>query len=74
MARRRFSVGISWDDRGVEDTDIVTVYADDVGEAKLQARKKWRMTIGAEWPHCKMTEVWIFAPEKHRPAWLRRVS
>lgn len=74
MARQRFAIGISWDDRGVEDADILVVYADSSGKAKREARKKWRMAIGAEWPHCRVSDVWIFSPKKLRPAWLRRVS
>lgn len=73
MARRRFAIGISWDDRGVEDADVVRVCADDVGEAKRMARQKWRMIIGAEWPHCRVQDVWVFSPKKFRPAWLRGV-
>lgn len=70
MHRRKYVLAVSWDDRGVEDADEVVVFAESAAEAKSAARSKWRLTIGAQWPHCRVTDVSILTPKKLRPAWL----
>lgn len=70
MTRRKFTLAVNWNDRGVEDADEVVVYADTADEAESAARAKWRMTIGARWPHLAMTDVLILTPKKLRPTWL----
>lgn len=70
MTRRKFVLAVMWDDRGVEDADEVVVYADSAAAAKSAARAKWRMTIGAQWPHLIVTDVVHLTPKKLRPAWL----
>lgn len=67
---RKYVVFVSWNDRGIEDADEVVVYADSAAEAKSAARSKWRMTIGAQWPHCRLTDVGILTPKSMRPKWL----
>lgn len=60
---RRFSVICEWTDKGgsdgeaVEDADEVVVHADSESDAIAKATKKWRMTIGAEWPNCRLARA-----------------
>lgn len=68
MARRtKWVVAIDWEDRGVIDTDEVVVYEATESEAICKASQKWRMTIGAEWPHCKLLKAWILKPSSRSP-------
>lgn len=53
---------ISWIDGDVEDCDEVRVSADTDAEALRKARQKWRMTIGAQWPHCRIIWSKILTP------------
>lgn len=62
MAQRRHTVLIDWIDEGVEDADEITVFAETEHEAISKARSKWRMTIGAEWPRCRITGAKILLP------------
>lgn len=56
----RFTVICEWRDSGeVEDADEIVVYADSPEAALDKARKKWRLTIGAEWPHCRLTTAFV---------------
>lgn len=57
---------IDWIDGDVEDTDEIRVFADDDETAKQKATKKWRMTVGAEWPHCRIEKVEVMTPERLR--------
>jgi hypothetical protein len=41
------------------DADQITVCADSAESALEKARKKWRLTIGCEWPDCKLGQVFI---------------
>jgi hypothetical protein len=56
MAQRKFVVLVDWIDGDVEDSDEIVVFADDAERAVLAARRKWKMTIGAEWPHCRILQ------------------
>jgi hypothetical protein len=51
---RKHTVIIDWEDRGVEDADEIVVFADSAAQAVQKAKKKWRMTIGVRWPHCRI--------------------
>lgn len=62
---RRWTVLVDWVDGPVEDSDEVVVTADTPAAAIAAARKTWRVTIGAEWPRCKMTAVTILTPIKN---------
>ena len=53
---RKHVVIIDWDDRGVEDTDEIVVFADSPSQAISKAKEKWRLTIGAKWPHCRIVD------------------
>ena len=61
---RKYTVVCEWSDAPVEDADEVVVHADSASEAVAKAKKKWRLTIGAEWPHCRLTKAFVLTPEK----------
>lgn len=64
MAAKRWNVIVDWTDGDVIDADEVVVYADSSSEAISKARQKWRMTIGAVWPHCRLDRAWILPPSR----------
>lgn len=66
MAMRSWLVLIDWIDDDVEDSDEIRVSADCAREAISKARAKWRMTIGAQWPHCRIVSSIILTPERIR--------
>lgn len=66
MAKGFRTVLVDWVDGHSSDTDEVRVFADSDGEAIQKATKKWRMTIGAEWPHCRIEKVEILTPARRR--------
>ena len=51
---RKHTVIIDWEDRGVEDSDEIVVFADSAAQAIQKAKEKWRLTIGAKWPQCRI--------------------
>lgn len=57
MRNRIFRAVVIWQDGDVEDADDIQVFATSEAEAKREATKKWRLTVGLTWPHCKMREV-----------------
>lgn len=61
---RRFTVIVDWTDGEIFDADEVVVFADSAAEAISKARKKWRMTIGVKWPHCRPDRAWILSPSR----------
>lgn len=61
----RYTIVCEWSDSGeVEDADEVVVVADSPASALAKARKKWRMTIGAEWPQCRLLRSFLLTPER----------
>ena len=58
---RKHLVIIDWIDGKVEDSDEITVFADSPAEAIRKAREKWRLTIGAKWPCCRITDSKILS-------------
>ena len=62
---RKYTVVCEWSDAGpkggiaVEDAEDVVVHADSAGEAIAKARKKWRLTVGLEWPTCRLTKSYV---------------
>lgn len=64
MAAKRWTVICDWTDGDIFDADEVVVYADSSAEAISKARQKWRMTIGAAWPHCRLNRTWILPPSR----------
>ncbi len=54
---RKHTVIIDWEDRGVEDSDEIVVFADSAAQAVQKAREKWRLTIGIKWPQCRIVEA-----------------
>lgn len=59
MRNRIFRAVVVWRDGEVEDADEITVYAPDEAQAKIEAKKRWRLTVAVKWPHCRMTDVAI---------------
>lgn len=64
MAAKRWNVIVDWTDGDVMDADEVVVYAGSEAEAVSKAKQKWRMTIGAVWPHCRLDRAWILPPSR----------
>lgn len=63
---RKYTVVCQWTDSGeVGDADEIVVYAESPEMAVDKARKKWRMTIGAEWPQCRLDRTFVVTPESH---------
>lgn len=61
----RFTVICEWRDfDDDEDADEIVVHAVSPDAALDKARKKWRMTIGAQWPNCRLTEAYVLTKEK----------
>lgn len=67
---RKYTVICEWSDAGpkgghaVVDADEVVVHADSASSAIAKAKKKWRLTVGAEWPTCRLTKVFILTAKK----------
>ena len=63
---RNYTVVLEWIDRadGEGDADEIRVSAPSEAEAISKARKEWRLTIGAEWPRCKLQRAWVLTQEK----------
>ena len=64
MQKRTFVAAVIWKDGEVEDADEVEVIAASEGDAVLEAKKRWRTTVGLRWPRCVMQEVRILGPRK----------
>lgn len=62
---RRWTVLVDWVDGPVEDTDEVVVMAATPSAAVAAAKRMWRLTIGAEWPACRLTKASIVTKEKN---------
>jgi hypothetical protein len=67
---RKYTVICEWSDAGprggyaVEDADEVIVHADSASSAIAKAKKKWRLKIGPEWPHCRLTKAYVLTAKK----------
>lgn len=59
MAKKRIVVWIHWIDGDVTDTDEITVFAVSKKAAETAAADEWRMTIGADYPNCRIEEIEI---------------
>lgn len=68
MAAKRWIVICDWTDGDIFDADEVVVYADSAAQAISKARQKWRMTVGAQWPQCRLDRAWILTPSRRRLA------
>ena len=60
MRNRIYRAILIWRDGEIEDADEITVFAADPDEAVSAARRQWRLTIGAAWPHCRIVDTKIF--------------
>ena len=66
---RRFMVVCEWSDSQDNDhmdSDEIQVWAESAAGAVQKAMKKWRLTIGAEWPQCRLTRSWAMTPRRRR--------
>lgn len=66
MPQRTRVVLIEWIDGDVEDCDEVRVSAETDADAIRKAKARWRVTIGAEWPQCRIVDSKILTTEKAR--------
>jgi hypothetical protein len=55
---------IHWADGSVEDADELRVFAETAEVAKSLAAATWTATKGAEWRHCRIVEIKVFAPAR----------
>jgi hypothetical protein len=60
----RYRVAVEWTDADVMDADEVIVHADTPAQAIDHARKQWRLTIGADWPSCRLERAFVLTPAK----------
>jgi hypothetical protein len=56
---RKRLVILEWIDGKVEDCDEIFVFAETDDEAISIAKKRWRLTVGAEWPHCRLRRAYV---------------
>lgn len=63
---RNYTVVLEWSDRrdGEADADEIWVSAASEHEAIAEGKKRWRLTIGAEWPSCRLTRAWVLNKEQ----------
>jgi len=61
---RRFKVICEWTGDVSMDADELIVSADNKESAIMKAKKKWRLTIGAEWPDARLGKVFILTPAR----------
>ena len=56
---RSFTVVCQFEGRDQWDmgADEIVVSADSAAEAVAKAKKKWRLTVGAEWPHLRLIKA-----------------
>jgi len=59
LSMRSFTVVCQFEGKDQWDmgADEVVVSADSPAEAITKAKKKWRLTFGAQWPHLKLVEA-----------------
>jgi hypothetical protein len=48
----------------VEDADEVSVSAESPSDACAKAKKQWRLTLGSQWPSCKLERAFAVTPKK----------
>lgn len=64
---RKYTVIVEWAGRSDEfDADEIVVFADSPSAAEEKARRKWRTTIGARWPHLRIEKAVAYHPKKPR--------
>jgi hypothetical protein len=62
----KFVVIAEWTDGEVDDADEVVIVAATAQEALSKAKSKWRMTIGAEWPNCRLRRCRLLTPAESK--------
>lgn len=71
MRKTRWIVAVDWIDGDVEDTSEILVYAESARQAVSEAKKKFRLTNGTQWPSCRIQRAFILtdkAAQKLAPA------
>ena len=64
---RKYTVVVEWSEKGGEsDADEMTVFAESAVVAVMKAKSAWRLTIGAQWPHCRIIRAWALTPQKSK--------
>jgi hypothetical protein len=61
---RKFKVICEWEGDVSMDADELVVYADSKDSAITKAKKKWRLTIGSQWPDARLGGVFILTPAR----------
>ena len=61
---RKFRVICEWEGDVSMDADELVVYADSKDSAIKKAKKKWRLTIGSQWPDTRLGKVFIPTPAR----------
>lgn len=61
MRQKQWIVCIDWQDGTVEDTDEISVSAYSSDEAITAAKRKWRLTIGADYPSCRIRKAFVLS-------------
>lgn len=60
MPCKVYTVLVDWHDNDVEDTDEIQVNgAKSALSAISKAKRAWRLTYGAKYPHCRITRIRI---------------
>lgn len=62
---RAYTVICHWEgaDQYEMDADEITVSAESPAEAVAKARKQWRLTFGAQYPHLRLVETVILTKD-----------
>jgi hypothetical protein len=67
---RKYTVICEWSDAGPTggfasfDAEDVIVHADSASSALAKAKKKWRLTVGPEWPTCRLTNAYVLTARR----------
>ena len=59
MRKKRWIVAVDWIDGAVEDTSEVCVYEESASLAVFAAKRKFRLTSGAQWPSCRIQRAFV---------------
>ncbi len=57
MRNRIYRAVVIWRDGDVEDADEIELFAESDAAAASAARRSWRLTYGARYPHCRIVAV-----------------
>jgi len=59
VSMRSYTVICHWEgsDQWEMDADEITVSAESAAKAVAKARRRWRLTFGAQWPHLRLVQT-----------------